>query len=113
MDDPRLVREIWIERGAGDPTQFPYGLPAVRALENRLVFHPEVTFLVGENGSGKSTIMEALAAKLALDAEGGDTEMTFVERNADTSLVEVLRIARGARRPSMNYFLRAESFFNV
>jgi predicted ATPase len=96
-----------------DPEAFPFALPAVQALRRALAFHPQVTFLVGENGSGKSTILEALATKLDLDAEGGDTVMTFVEREADTPLHEALVLARGARSPSMRYFLRAESFFNV
>jgi predicted ATPase len=96
-----------------EPAPFPFDLPAVRALEAPLALHPQVTFLVGENGSGKSTLIEALAAKLDLDAEGGDTLMTFVHREADTPLHEALVLARGPRTPSMRYFLRAESFVNV
>ena len=96
-----------------DPRSFPFELAAVAALEAGLEFHPEVTVLVGENGSGKSTIVEALAAKLDLDAEGGDADLTFVERQAESPLHEALVLTRGTRRPSMRYFLRAESFFNV
>jgi predicted ATPase len=109
-----LLRDVRLDEGrVPDPAAFPFALPAVRALNRGLAFHPQVTFLVGENGSGKSTIVEALAAKLDLDAEGGDTVMTFVERDADTPLHEALVVSRGARSPSMRYFLRAESFFNV
>jgi predicted ATPase len=111
--DP-LLRDVRLDPGRiPDPNAFPFALPAVRALEQPLGFHPQVTFLVGENGSGKSTILEALATKLDLDAEGGDTVMTFVEHSADTPLHEALVLARGPRSPSMRYFLRAESFFNV
>ena len=95
-------------------TGFPWDLPAVRSLAAReLELHPEVTFLVGENGSGKSTLVEAIAAKLDLDAEGGDVDRRFDERVADSDLHSALRLERGPRRPSMRYFLRAESFFNV
>jgi predicted ATPase len=111
--DP-LLRDIRLEPGRiPDPDAFPFTLPAVDALREPLVFHPQVTFLIGENGSGKSTILEALATKLDLDAEGGDTVMTFVEHGADNPLHEALVLARGPRGPSMRYFLRAESFFNV
>jgi predicted ATPase len=96
-----------------DPEAFPFTLSAVLALRNALLFHPRVTFLIGENGSGKSTILEALAAKLDLDAQGGDTVLTFVGHGADTPLHEALVLARGTETPSMRYFLRAESFFNV
>jgi predicted ATPase len=109
-----LLRHVQLDEGRiPDPQAFPFALPAVRALLAPLDFHPQVTFLVGENGSGKSTLLEALAAKLDLDAEGGDTVLTFVEREADTPLHEALVLARGPRFPSMRYFLRAESFFNV
>jgi predicted ATPase len=101
-----------------DPTRvedrFPFTLPAVRPLAGApLDLGSEVTFFVGENGSGKSTLVEGIAAKLDLDAEGGDRDMRFEEREADTDLHTALRLARGSRQPSMRYFLRAESFFNV
>jgi predicted ATPase len=109
-----LLRDVRLDEGrVADPEAFPFTLPAVRALRKPLPFHSQVTFLIGENGSGKSTILEALAAKLDLDAEGGDTVLTFVEHEADTPLPEALVLGRGPRFPSMRYFLRAESFFNV
>jgi predicted ATPase len=110
--DP-LLREIRLRGGdVRDPAAFPFTLPAVRALAEPLSFHPQVTFLIGENGSGKSTIIEALAAKLDLDAEGGDTVLTFVAPEY-TPLAEALVLVKGSRSPSMRYFLRAESFFKV
>jgi predicted ATPase len=112
MADPLLRR---VERDPGnwpDPPVFPFTLPAFAAFQS-LELHPEVTFLVGENGSGKSTLLEAIAAKLDLDVEGGDRDLRFEEREADTELHKALRLVRGPRPPSMRYFLRAESFFNV
>jgi predicted ATPase len=108
-----LLRSLWLDP-AYVRDAFPFTLPAVRPLIGEpLELASEVTFLVGENGTGKSTIVEALAAKLDLDVEGGDRDLRFEEREADTDLHVALRIARGSRRPSMQYFLRAESFFNV
>jgi predicted ATPase len=46
--------------------QFPYSLPALRGLE-RLPLHSKVTFFVGENGMGKSTLLEALAISVGLN----------------------------------------------
>jgi predicted ATPase len=36
-----------------------------------LSFHPKATFIIGENGSGKSTILEAIAVAYVFNAEGG------------------------------------------
>ena len=114
MDRRSLLRSIRLDPDrVEDPAAFPFTLPAVAALRDEIALHPEVTFLVGENGSGKSTILEAVADKLDLDAEGGDTVMTFVEHRADSPLPRALVVTRGVRTPSMRYFLRAESFFNV
>lgn len=109
-----LLRDVRLDVSrVADSQAFPFALPAVQALAEPLVFHPQVTFLVGENGAGKSTILEALAAKLDLDAHGGDTTLTLIQHAADTPLHEALVLARGARSPTMRYFLRAESFFDV
>ena len=112
MQATPLLCEMRLEEGRVPADGFPFSLPAVRALAGGLTFHPQVTFLIGENGSGKSTIIEAVAAKLDLDAEGGDTVMTFVAPDYGP-LAEALVLVRGSRHPSMRYFLRAESFFNV
>jgi len=44
--------------------------PAVRELRG-LEFHPDVTFIIGENGCGKSTLLEAIAAAWGFNPEGG------------------------------------------
>jgi predicted ATPase len=114
MERRSLLRSVRLDPDRiEDPAAFPVPLPAVAALGREVALHPEVTFLVGENGSGKSTILEALADKLDLDAEGGDTVLTFVSTRADSPLASALVLTRGTRSPSMRYFLRAESFFNV
>ncbi len=94
------------------PEQFPYALAAVRNL-GRLEFHPKVTFLVGENGTGKSTLLEAVAVAVGLNPEGGSRSFNFSTRSSHSRLGEYLRLAKAPALPSDRYFLRAESFFNV
>ncbi len=94
-----------------DDSGYPLSIPAVRDLET-IEFHPAVTFLVGENGSGKSTIVEALAVLMGLNAEGGTQNFNFATRRSHSSLAELLRPVRGPRRPKNRFFLRAESYFN-
>jgi predicted ATPase len=92
--------------------EYPFCVPAIRHLE-RLEFHPAVTFFIGENGSGKSTLLEAMAVKLGFNAEGGGKNFNFATRETHSSLHEFIRVERGVGHPTDNYFLRAESFYNL
>lgn len=91
---------------------YPFSIPAVREIAS-IDFHPNVTFFVGENGSGKSTVMEGIAVALGFGAEGGTRNVRFESAGSTSALHDVLRLARGVPKPRDEYFLRAESFFNV
>lgn len=92
--------------------EYPFNLPVVQNLTN-LTFHPDVTFLVGENGTGKSTLLEALAVGMGFNPEGGSRNFSFSTRESHSSLSEHLTLSKGIKKPKDGYFLRAESFFNV
>lgn len=93
---------------------YPFDIPAVAKL-GRLKFHPDITFFVGENGAGKSTVLEAIAVALGFSPEGGTRNFKLQTTPAESisPLHRALRLARSFRRPADGYFLRAESFFNV
>jgi predicted ATPase len=98
-------------RGSSDG--YPFDIPAVRDLPS-MRFDAPVTFLVGENGSGKSTVIEALARVLKFDLEGGTTGTELGPRRlARDPLASELDPELGTTRPRDAFFLRAESFFNV
>ncbi|WP_296951640.1 AAA family ATPase [uncultured Massilia sp.] len=106
------LRSVHIDpRAAIDVTRYPFDIPAVRDM-GLLEPHPDVTFFVGENGAGKSTVLEAIAVALGLPAEGGSRNVHRVQQEA-SPLHAVLRLAKGWKRPRFSYFLRAESLFNV
>ena len=112
-----LTRPYWIEakflRGEGwDEAAYPFNLPAVRETHS-LDFHPNVTFLVGETGSGKSTLVEALAVAWGFNAEGGGREHRFGTRESHSPLHRFVRPIRSPGRVQDGFFLRAESFFTV
>ena len=92
--------------------EYPYCLPVVRNLTS-LEFHPKVTFIVGENGTGKSTLLEAIAVASGFNAEGGSKNFNFTTRSSHSPLHDVVTLTKGINRPRDGYFLRAESFFNV
>jgi predicted ATPase len=96
-----------------DYERYPFTIPAVRDLV-RIDFHADVTFFVGENGSGKSTMLEAIAVALGFGKDGGTRNVRIAQESDSVSgLHEYLKLSRSYKRPSDNYFLRAESFFNV
>jgi predicted ATPase len=74
--------------------------------------HPDVTFFVGENGAGKSTVLEAIAVALGMPAEGGTRNVHRAQQET-SQLHHVLKLVKGWRLPRASYFLRAESLFNV
>jgi predicted ATPase len=91
---------------------FPYELPAVKHL-GKVQFHERVTFIVGDNGMGKSTLVEALAIVAGFPPEGGG-RIGVRETDATVSeLCKYVRLTWENARPSWGWFLRAESFFNV
>ena len=91
-------------------------LPAVRALAERgeegLPFSKPVTFLVGENGTGKSTLLEAIAVACGFNAEGGTRNFHFSTRDTHSPLCQAITVAR-TDYPRDGFFFRAESFYNV
>lgn len=93
---------------------YPAAIPAVQHLaEEPLCFRGSVTFLVGENGTGKSTLLEAVAVALGFNAEGGSKNFCFATEETHSPLWEHLRVRRTAWVPRDGFFLRAESFYNL
>lgn len=110
---PQFLRSVRLVREEV-PTfdDYPFSLPAVRELFE-LSLHPGVTFFVGENGTGKSTLLEAIAIAAGFNAEGGSRNFGFATRASHSDLHRHLRLSRGTKRPRDGYFLRAETFYNV
>lgn len=91
---------------------FPFNLPVIKTFQ-KLHFHPNVTYIVGENGMGKSTLLEGIAVALGFNAEGGTPNFNFSSYDSHSDLDQYLRIAKGAYRPKDSFFFRAETFYNV
>ncbi len=109
-----FLRQVRIEPGA-DNGRYPFTLPAVSRLSRvgGLELPAGVTFLVGENGSGKSTIVEAVAVAAGINPEGGSQNFRFASRSSESTLGERLVLRWGPRKPRTRFFLRAESYYNV
>jgi predicted ATPase len=103
------LREVHLEPGA-PVAGYPFALPAVRGLP--LVLSSPVSVLVGDNGTGKSTLVEAIAVAAGFNAEGGSGQVSFETATTHSELSRYLRLS-WSRRLRPGFFLRAESFYNV
>ena len=71
-----------------------------------------VTFFVGENGTGKSTLIEAIAVAMGFNGEGGSRDFFFSTQDTHSELCDYLTISKSVW-PKDGFFLRAESFYNT
>lgn len=83
---------------------YPFSAPAIRSLKS-LSFHADVTCFVGENGMGKSTLLEALALAY------GCTPEAFPILERASSLHRYLRIGKNHLRPDEIFFHSPESHY--
>ncbi len=89
-------------------------LPVVKWLlqSEHMDFTGDVTFFSGENGTGKSTIIEAIAICAGFNAEGGSKNFSFSTKQTSSNLCNYLTLSKSAHEKD-GFFLRAESFYNV
>lgn len=99
-----------------DFSKYPFCLQLIKNLQE-IQFTSQVTFFVGENGAGKSTILEAIAAKAGFGAEGGSRNISFKTSEQKTyvgteHLADCLTFSWRVK-PVNGYFFKAESFYNI
>jgi len=99
-----------------DNNQYPFSLSIIKNLK-KIFFHTQVTFFIGENGTGKSTLLEAIAHHVGFGAEGGSKNISFkTSANEVYSGVQNLAdnlILSWRQKPKDGYFFRAETFYNI
>ncbi|MDN5562884.1 putative ATPase [Luteococcus japonicus] len=111
------IQQLPIREVVADADRWPDGwpftlAPVAQLLRDRLELGP-LTILVGENGVGKSTIVEAIALAFGLNPEGGSTGAQNRTRESESPLHEALRLVRGAGASKRGYFLRAETIHGL
>jgi predicted ATPase len=98
-----------VDLGVAARERFPFSVPAVRALTS-LDLDTPVTFFVGENGTGTSTLLEGIAAAADLRSLGSADLWSDDSLVAQRALSSALRLS-WSRRTRVGFFLRAEHFF--
>ena len=89
-------------------------IPALLWLmdQGELRLSSEITFFVGENGMGKSTLLEAIALASGFNPEGGSRNFSFSTCDTHSELYRHITLSKGYIRPKDGFFLRAESLYN-
>jgi predicted ATPase len=93
---------------------YPFCVPAIGSLDE-LNLRSRVCLFAGENGTGKSTLLEALAVHYGFGREGGTRNFNNDSTESNHSIDVLVRAMRLSfdKRTGAGYFLRAESFFNT
>ncbi len=118
LDAPYL-RRVWLDTDLvadGERLRYPFGLSLfVDGFE--LAFETPVTIIVGENGTGKSTLLEAIAVSIGFDEAGGGAGYRPVDHSEAIEATggQLAKALRSSWLPRMNkgWFFKAESFFSV
>ncbi len=106
------LRSIGVSRN--DKLKYWTTLPFYEYLNsgNKILFDKPVTFFVGENGSGKLMIFDAIAVAMCYNAEGGSRNFNFSTKNSTSDLYDDILLERVGYEED-GFFLRAETFYNV
>ena len=112
MIDTKFIRGLTVDWSQVPRDSYIRDIPAIAGLDE-LTFERNVTFFVGENATGKSTLLEAIALAYGFNPEGGTLNYRFSTWEYSSVLGDALRLVKGYRRAPVGYFFRAESFFNL
>ncbi len=107
--DQRPVRRVVVNEYA-ERGRWPATIPAVaQMLDEGLDLSPGVTLLIGENGTGKSSIVEAVAMAFGLSPEGGSRHSRHSTRATESDLWKWIQLQRSPGASRWGFFLRAET----
>src|SRR5713226_4935849 len=111
------LRRIWLDPSRiEDRAAYPFCLPFLHD-DFELSFDQSITIIVGENGTGKSTLLEGIAVLAGFDDAGGGKGYRPVDHShaAEAMGGELSEALRASWLPKITngWFFRAETFFSV
>ena len=117
LPPPFLKRVSLVPERVSDWAAYPFCIPLFRDRSFDFAFDRPITIIVGENGTGKSTLLEAIAMLADFDEAGGGSGYRLVDHSkaidvSGASLASALR-ASWLPRMTSGWFFRAETFFSI
>jgi len=115
---PPYLKRVWFDPEAEtEPHAYPWCLPLFRERDFEIRFDRPITVIAGENGVGKSTLLEGIAVLAGFDESGGGPGYRAVDNSraleiGGGTLATVLK-ASWLPKIGRGWFFRAESFFSV
>lgn len=105
-----FLRSANIKKASKETGAFPFNLPFIQNFEP-LEFKTPITLFVGENGTGKSTLLESLAAKIGSITIGQQNIQTDPTLANARMLADKLQLS-WTKKTGRGFFMRAEDVFN-
>ncbi|MCX7568363.1 AAA family ATPase [Tumebacillus sp. DT12] len=106
----REIQFLWERVTDEQRAQYPVHLPAYQGVES-MEINGAVTFFVGENGTGKSTLLEAIAALCEFPTGGGEVLADEHSVSEPFPLQDMLRLS-WMPKVRTGFFMRAETYYN-
>lgn len=115
---PPYLKRVWFDPGSDcDIDDYPFCLPLFRSGHFELAFDNPVTIIAGENGVGKSTLLEGIAVLTGFNEAGGGSHSVGVDSSTAKEVGggELARALKASWLPKVGrgWFFRAESFFAI
>jgi predicted ATPase len=115
---PPYLKRVWLDPGADvDRLAYPFCLPLFKGGEFDLRFDTSITIIAGENGVGKSTLLEGIAVLAGFDEGGGGPGYRAIDHSRAFEIGggTLARALKASWLPKIGsgWFFRAESFFSV
>ena len=109
---PPFLRQVCYQPGAAIGSDYPFNLSLFARADFAVDFDRPITILVGENGTGKSTLLEAIARQCGFALHGGNRNQLTDPGAEVAPLADILRLS-WLPKVTTGFFLRAETFFNL
>ena len=108
---PPFLKRLSFREERVKADEFPFDIPAFRRGRLTLDFERPITIIVGENGTGKSTLLEGIAGQCGFNLSGGNRNHAYASDQNSSPFSAALRLS-WLPKVTRGFFMRAESFFN-